>query len=1002
MSRFELSRIAKESGPLTNTIALEEGVPVSDGSACVMSRGRARRFRFDGAQALADLIDSLTSGEAITLGALRGDLPDEVAIVTKDKLNGAAGVVARTQEYFVFEPGEPAFALVDFDQKGMPATVAARLAGFGGLLPALVSVIPTLATAARVLRPSTGAGLYHADTGEQLSGSGGAHVYIAVRDGADVERFLKTLHARSWLSGLGWMAVGTGGQLLERSIVDRVVGTPERLVFEGSAVLVPPLAQDKAARRPIIAEGEAVDTVAVCPPLTVVEEARLRELRAKEAQPLAAERAKARADFISRQSQRLVERTGIDLPWARRIIERQCEGVLRPDVVLPFDDEELVGKTVADVLADPGRFEGATLADPLEGIEYGRCKARIMRRPDGTCWINSFAHGRTVYELRLDGRAARTVLEKAPKDEVADTFVRLALAGDLGADEIEELRNLASERTGIGKRTLDRRLGQARARATAEQAQQQRERRLAERRDPRPQLPAPAKDAEWHVVQDAINDVFAASRVAEPPMRDVEGYLVEVRSRRVPGLHELMQSEANAEEAGQTARLPAPEHLLLTRLGEIETAELIERHIEYVNDKDRSIHLSEHFVKYCVKRPDGSLPLVTGVCTLPLVLPSGEILAGPGLVRSVNTVFRVPAELRALLPDPKDCTPPAVARAMRFLTHEWLVDVAADYAGRCVLVALALTVIERQLLPMRPAFFISAGKRGGGKTTVLNMIAHAVLGQPATAAAWSPNEEERRKALFAYLLEGIPLLIWDNISRGATITCASIEKALTASFYSDRVLGESRTQSVFPGTIQGFTGNNIAPGGDMSSRAFRAALQVDRADPENREFVHPDPIGWTRGHRGQILRALYVILLGNPRRRDKRAGAPETRFKEWHDIVGSAAEFAAEVASDEIEWFVRDIPPQCPPVRISFKNLLIAGEEEDEDNAGLASLLAMLREKWGEFAFKGGDLARYFEPENGPPSPDAREMLASLERAGGGGPLRPVSASAVSWRLKNW
>ena len=50
----------------------------------------------------------------------------------------------------------------------------------------------------------------------------------------------------------------------------------------------------------------------------------------------------------------------------------------------------------------PASFEGETLADPLEGVEYGRCKAKIMRRADGTPWINSFAHGRTVYELKLD------------------------------------------------------------------------------------------------------------------------------------------------------------------------------------------------------------------------------------------------------------------------------------------------------------------------------------------------------------------------------------------------------------------------------------------------------------------------------------------------------------------------------------------------------------------------------------------------------------------------
>ena len=52
-------------------------------------------------------------------------------------------------------------------------------------------------------------------------------------------------------------------------------------------------------------------------------------------------------------------------------------------------------------LKDPARFVGATLADPLEGPDYGRCKAMVMRRADGTPWINSFAHGRTVYKLTL-------------------------------------------------------------------------------------------------------------------------------------------------------------------------------------------------------------------------------------------------------------------------------------------------------------------------------------------------------------------------------------------------------------------------------------------------------------------------------------------------------------------------------------------------------------------------------------------------------------------------
>ena len=126
--------------------------------------------------------------------------------------------------------------------------------------------------------------------------------------------------------------------------------------------------------------------------------------------------------------------------------------------------------------------------------------------------------------------------------------------------------------------------------------------------------------------------------------------------------------------------------------------------------------------------------------------------------------------------------------------------------GKCVLIAAALTILERVLLPERPAFFITAGHRGGGKTTTTMMLVLATTGRKPPAAAWSPNEEERRKALFAYLAEGLPVLCWDNIPRGAAISCPSIEKALTSESYCDRVLGHSVTQTVPATTVMFFTG----------------------------------------------------------------------------------------------------------------------------------------------------------------------------------------------------
>ena len=66
--------------------------------------------------------------------------------------------------------------------------------------------------------------------------------------------------------------LGKAGQLLERSIVDRMVASPERLVFEGPPVLMPPVAQDAEARQPLVFDGEPLDTIAACPPLTIIEQ----------------------------------------------------------------------------------------------------------------------------------------------------------------------------------------------------------------------------------------------------------------------------------------------------------------------------------------------------------------------------------------------------------------------------------------------------------------------------------------------------------------------------------------------------------------------------------------------------------------------------------------------------------------------------------------------------------------------------------------------------------
>ena len=299
---------------------------------------------------------------------------------------------------------------------------------------------------------------------------------------------------------------------------------------------------------------------------------------------------------------------------------------------------------------------------------------------------------------------------------------------------------------------------------------------------------------------------------------------------------------------------------------------------------------------------------------------------------------------------------------MAFLCDEWLVDVATDYAGKCTIIAAALTLIERSLLPDRPCFFVTAGRRGGGKTTTIIMLIMAVTGLWPAAAAWSTNEEERRKALMSYFLYGVPYILWDNIARGTQISCPHIEKSCTAAYYADRKLGVSEMVCTAASTIHFFTGNNIGARGDLASRSLHIRLDVDRVDPENRDFKHPDPIGWTENHRAEILAALYTILLGNPQLKAARDAEGKTRFKMWWRLVGSAVENAAKLAGQELD----------------FQKLFIAQEEDDEESASLADVLDVLVKTWPD-EFTASDVAGMInnpEPERG------RTDAARLSAAG--------------------
>jgi hypothetical protein len=197
-------------------------------------------------------------------------------------------------------------------------------------------------------------------------------------------------------------------------------------------------------------------------------------------------------------------------------------------------------------------------------------------------------------------------------------------------------------------------------------------------------------------------------------------------------------------------------------------------------------------------------------------------------------------------------------------------------------------------------FLCTGDVPGVGKTTMINMLVGVVTGHAAPAMAWSEDLEERKKAIFAVGIAGVPCIVFDNIERGATINCPHVNRMVTSVEISDRVLGESRHETVSAKTIVIFNGNAIGTKGDAAGRTLHIGLESPGRRPAERAFAREQPENWAIDYRLQILTHMYNVLMVE-RAPVNRA---KTRFKAWWYLVGqpleivSGANFAQELEDD--------------------------------------------------------------------------------------------------------
>lgn len=246
---------------------------------------------------------------------------------------------------------------------------------------------------------------------------------------------------------------------------------------------------------------------------------------------------------------------------------------------------------------------------------------------------------------------------------------------------------------------------------------------------------------------------------------------------------------------------------------------------------------------------------------------------------------------------------------------------------KSVLLAAIFSTVVRQVLPMCPAFGIDAPMQGSGKTLLAETISMLAAGKLASAVPThgKTNDDEFRKRLFAMLIAGEKVCLFDNLV--GTFDSPSFAAALTSEYFTDRVLGKSKTVTTLVKTLFLLTGNNMNITGDMSRRVLqmRLAPKNDKLTERKYEF---DPVVKVASMRFEIISDVLSLI-----NHWKHCGAPKaagsmTSYGEWDTLVRQPLAF---IASQYPELQLHDV------LAIS-----VAQQADSSDKEALIALLIAL------------------------------------------------------------
>lgn len=282
------------------------------------------------------------------------------------------------------------------------------------------------------------------------------------------------------------------------------------------------------------------------------------------------------------------------------------------------------------------------------------------------------------------------------------------------------------------------------------------------------------------------------------------------------------------------------------------------------------------------------LDAVTGT---PVLLADGTILQARGYSEAARLYLEPTVQVQ--VPEFPDLGDARQAVAL-------LADVVSDFrfatpADLSSWLAAVLSPLVKAATGNAPAplVCVSASAPGAGKTLATELIARIVTGQGAEVRPYAPRGEESwLKALTAFVRSGAPVNVFDNVN--GPFGDPALDRLLTCTSWSDRVLGASEAPPVPVVGTWLATGNNIEPVGDTVRRVLMCRLDVREDRPQERTgFRRPLLAEYVTEHRAELLGAALTLLrayhvVGRP----DMGLAPWGSFGAWSALVRGALVWA--------------------------------------------------------------------------------------------------------------